>query len=284
MSIGIIRYPGSNCDYDTLRYFENSFFIWHKESQYPENMKLLIIPGGFAFGDRLYNNATEQFTIEPGVMALQSPVCKVIREAAKRNIPILGICNGFQILTQMELLPGKLILNKNKKFTCKQVSCTLHYNFPDLKYNEYNTNLYIANSFGKYDIDNDNYKELVNNKQIFLTYKNYSEVEEIESIYNIAGICNKNHNIFGMMPHPERNNNDFKPLLYKLLFPNEPISTQFIFHNKITELMHSEHISYKSTKRYLKSLYTQTEWVIQGPGENAGIVDIGEWILRCHTY
>ena len=106
MSIGIIRYPGSNCDFDTLNYFNDSFFIWHKETKFPENIKLLVIPGGFAFGDRLYDKATDTYTIAPGKMAIHSPVTAIIEEAVKRQIPILGICNGFQILIQLGLLPG----------------------------------------------------------------------------------------------------------------------------------------------------------------------------------
>ena len=89
MRIGIIRYPGSNCDFDTLRYFNNSFFIWHKETTFPASIDLLVIPGGFAFGDRLYNSATGDYVISPGTMAIQSPVTSIIREAAKRKIPIL---------------------------------------------------------------------------------------------------------------------------------------------------------------------------------------------------
>ena len=99
MNIGIIRYPGSNCDFDTLRYFHNSFFIWHEQSYIPTELDLLVIPGGFAFGDRIYDKATESYIISPGEMAINSPVTQLISECVKKNIPILGICNGFQILT-----------------------------------------------------------------------------------------------------------------------------------------------------------------------------------------
>ena len=115
--IGIIRYPGSNCDEDAFRYFNTletpCFYIWHKETKLPDNLKMIVIPGGFAFGDRLYEEATGSYKISPGTMALQSPVTKVILEAAEQHIPILGICNGFQILTGLGLLPGKLVLNDN---------------------------------------------------------------------------------------------------------------------------------------------------------------------------
>ena len=128
MKIGIIRYPGSNCDFDTQRYF-GGFFIWHTETSFEvlTNLNLLIIPGGFAFGDRCYNKATEEYIISPGTMAIESPVTIIIKEAAKRKIPILGICNGFQILIQLNLLHGKLLLNNTKKFICKQVECVSSY-------------------------------------------------------------------------------------------------------------------------------------------------------------
>ena len=82
--IGIIRYPGSNCDYDTLRYFKNSFFIWHTETELPKNLELLVIPGGFAFGDRVYNKATAMYTISPGTKAIESPVSTIIKEAVAK--------------------------------------------------------------------------------------------------------------------------------------------------------------------------------------------------------
>ena len=275
MSIGIIRYPGSNCDYDALRYFDDSFFIWHKETMFPEKLKLLVIPGGFAFGDRLYDNATGSYTISPGTMAVQSPVTKIIMEAVERKIPILGICNGFQILIQLGLLPGKLLLNQNKTFTCKCVKCYVTHDTTN-----YDTELYIANSYGRYSVDEEEYTRMLENEQIFIRYTDSNSVAELGSMYNIAGVCNAEKNIYGMMPHPERAtniNNGFKLLLYKLVFPrNSFINNQFLFHSKILELMHSEHISYKSTKKYLKQLHTKEQWVIQGPGENAGIVDIGD--------
>ena len=85
MRVGIIRYPGSNCDLDTLKYFKNSFYIWHKETQLPPKTDLIIIPGGFAFGDRVYKKATDNYTINPGSQAINSPVSKVIIEAHKKK-------------------------------------------------------------------------------------------------------------------------------------------------------------------------------------------------------
>ena len=123
MKVGIVVYPGSNCDRDTLNYFTDARFIWHKKDKLSESIDLLVVPGGFAFGDRYYQNATGEYVISPGQMALESPVTQIIKKAYEDKIPIIGICNGFQILTKMNLLPGKLTLNTDKKFTCKKVKC-----------------------------------------------------------------------------------------------------------------------------------------------------------------
>lgn len=260
--IGIIRYPGSNCDIETFHYFNFTgckvFYIWHNESDISilTHLNLLVLPGGFAFGDRIYDKATDKYTISPGTMAINSPISSIIREAANRYIPIFGICNGFQILTQMGLLPGKLELNDNEKFTCKQVNCYL-----DVDNIHLTTQLYIANSYGKYL----NNQPLTSDFSYFLTYENGY----------IAGIYDRKHRIIGMMPHPERNNLDMKEILLKLLLDNTNINNQLLFDRTIKELMFSEHISYKTSRKYLKKLHTQEPWVVQGPGENAGIVDIG---------
>lgn len=268
LSVGIIQYPGSNCDIDTYNYFNNwfnVFYIWHTLDKIDRKFDLLVIPGGFAFGDRVYNKATEQYIINPGQMAIESAVTNIIIDAANKKIPILGICNGFQILTKLKLLPGELIINKNNKFNCKNVACIFIQN--DFMYK---TNLWIANTFGRYSFYDDN----LSYDQVFLKY---DDLPEVGSLDNIAGVCNKDKNIFGMMPHPERNNTDFYPLLCKILFKNnERITNQYLYYTKINELMNSEHISYKSTKKYLKKLPTKADWVVQGPGENAGIVDIGD--------
>src|SRR3989344_2986887 len=121
LRVGIVRFPGSNCDFDTLNYFKKSghkaFFVWYKDKKLPVH-DLLVLPGGFAFGDRFYKKATHTYTIDPGTLALTSPVMAPLRKAAKKGTPILGICNGFQILVKSGLLPGKLVQNDSKKFFC----------------------------------------------------------------------------------------------------------------------------------------------------------------------
>ena len=275
MKVGIIRYPGSNCDQDMLNYFDDAFYIWHKdENFFNKKVDLLVIPGGFAFGDRYYKNATSNYIISPGQMAIESPVTTIIREAVNYGIPILGICNGFQILTKLNLLPGELKLNNDKKFTCKSVKCILSKQYSKNNDKEKIT-LQVANSYGNYSINEKGLAELKQNNQIILTYND--EEYDNGSIENIAGICDKNHLIFGMMPHPERTADaSIKHMLNIILSSRNGSQSQKIFHDKVTDLMNSEHISYKSTRKYLKQLYTKGDHVVQGPGENAGIIDIGD--------
>ena len=255
MKIGIVRYPGSNCFYDTMRYFNDHdcIEIWHKNEALNRDIDLLIIPGGFAFGDRYYENATDNFTYDPGQMCVEAPVTKIIMNIHNKKIPILGICNGFQILIKLGLLPGKLIENRQKVFTSQKVKCL--YNFDN---HNGDINMYVANYYGNY--------QNKNNVDVFLTYNDFNN----GSVNNIAGIYNDERNVFGMMPHPERNSG-FKYTLLKILNFNK--ST---INHKIERLLNSEHISYRSTSKFLRGLYCDGGHVVQGPGENAGIVDIGD--------
>tara|TARA_Y100000389_G_scaffold204407_1_gene256771 strand:+ start:5372 stop:7531 length:2160 start_codon:yes stop_codon:yes gene_type:complete len=272
MKVGIVRYPGSNCDNDMMRYFCNSVYIWHKEDILEHDINLLVLPGGFAFGDRYYKNATGEYIISPGKMAVESPVTKIIYWAVKAKIPILGVCNGFQILTQLGLLPGTLGLNSDKKFTCKKVKFAPGNVLKKYVHNDWT--MQVANSYGKYYLESDIVERLEKNNQIFLKYDD-SEYDN-GSIENIAGICSENHLIYGMMPHPERSFDKYIQAFFSDLTTDKTKLVYNQFHNKISDLMNSEHISYKSTRKYLKKLYTNGSHVIQGPGENAGIIDIGD--------
>ena len=269
--IGIIMYPGSNCAEDTKRYFPNSFFIWHTESEW-KPMDMLVIPGGFAFGDRDYEYATHEYNINPGKKAKDSPVSKIIMRAYEIGIPIVGICNGFQILIQMGLLPGRLCINKKERFICKTVVCELTNTFNTDDYKDKFQTLEIANSHGRYVPDED-----FDSNHIILKYCDHYVVENGSYI---AGICDKSKRVFGMMPHPERTNNELiKKTIIGIMnkYNDKKMSAlKTKFTNEIKNLMNSEHISYKSTRKYLKDLYTQGSHVIQGPGENAGIIDIGD--------
>ena len=185
-----------------------------------------MIPGGFAFGDRYYKNATSEYVISPGQMAIESPVTSIIKEAYENKIPILGICNGFQILTKLNLLPGELKLNNDKKFTCRNVQCIL------TKNNEKNIlSLQIANSFGNYFIEEEKLQELKANNQIILTYND--KTYDNGSIEGIAGVCDKNHLVFGMMPHPERTKDEtIKKMLHNIVQLKDSSDSQQIFHEK----------------------------------------------------
>lgn len=205
MKVGIIRFPGSNCDFDTLKFFQKfghrAEFIWYKETK----LKLydfLVLPGGFAFGDRVYKKATGKYLMDPGEQALKSPVMKVVYQAVKQKLPILGICNGFQILVKAGLLPGKLEQNKSKMFICDRTDCLLKESFFNDRTMVGKTfKIPVAHGYGKFNVSATEYKQLTVSGQIFLEYKNFNPNG---SFKNIAGVCNKEKNIFGMMPHPER--------------------------------------------------------------------------------
>lgn len=206
MRAGIIRFPGSNCDFDTINFFRkfghNADFIWHKDRKLPR-ADIIILPGGFAFGDRDYAKATEKYVINPGALALKSPIMKAVCAAANNGTPILGVCNGFQILTKAGLLPGKLAGNDSGKFFCDYVACEVSGSsfFRDEFLIGRTFTIPVAHGYGKYIIDGKSLGELENNGQIFLKYKNFNPNGSME---NIAGVSNKAGNVFGMMPHPER--------------------------------------------------------------------------------
>jgi len=211
LKVAIVRFPCSNCDFDTLKFFKryghNAYFVWHKERKFPD-MDLLVLPGGFAFGDRVYKRATGKYVIDPGEQAISSPVMKIVYKAVDKRIPILGICNGFQILVKAGLLPGKLLQNKSKKFFCDFVNCKVIGNsfFNDKSMLGKTIKIPVAHGYGRYMIDRNRLGELKRNKQVFLKYQGFNPNGSIE---NIAGIANINENIFGLMPHPERSQDGF---------------------------------------------------------------------------
>jgi len=196
MKAAVIAYPGSNCEYDTYYVLNNVLnidtdLLWHTETDL-KKYDLIVIPGGFSFGDYL----------RAGAMAKISPVSLALIEEAQKNKYILGICNGFQILTELKLLPGALIPNKSLRFICK---------FVDLKVINKNTpftwkvekeilKIPIAHFQGNYYIDEKTLQVLKENNQIVLKYIDNPN----GSIEDIAGIINENQNIFALMPHPER--------------------------------------------------------------------------------
>lgn len=196
MKVGIVRFPGSNCDLDTFRYFasydHDVTMIWYTETDIPA-LDLLVLPGGFAFGDRVYERATDHYVIEPGVLAVQSPIMTAVIERANNGLPVLGICNGFQILVKAGLLPGRLVQNHTHRFFCDHMSCEFVDDFfgVQMARNE-PFDIPVAHGYGRYIPDNSTIP--------FLLYLDNPN----GSVNDVAGVCNQNRNVFGMMPHPER--------------------------------------------------------------------------------
>jgi len=197
VKVGVIVFPGSNCDRDMHHVLRDVFkinaeFYWH-EKNLPKNIDAVVLPGGFSYGDRL----------RAGIIAAHSPIISDVKKLAKRGIPILGVCNGFQILVESGLLPGVLMKNNSLDFMCKWTSLIVENNktpFTNkLKINQ-KIPIPIANGEGRYFADEQTIKLLKKNNQIVFRY------EEVVngSTQRIAGICNKDGNVVGMMPHPER--------------------------------------------------------------------------------
>lgn len=196
--VGIVVFPGSNCDHDIYHILNDvvnleTEYVWHT-SETVEKFDAIILPGGFAYADRL----------RAGIIAAHSPVVKQIKKLAESGLPVLGICNGFQILVESGLLPGALLMNKGLKFVCRWTKIevlntttpfTSMFKTGDL------IDIPVAHGEGRYTIDDDAYNELYRNNQIVLKYKNDNPDGSIDSI---AGICNERGNVLGIMPHPER--------------------------------------------------------------------------------
>jgi len=202
---GIIVFPGANCDHDAyyatkkvLGY--DAEFIWHKERDL-KNSNVIILPGGFSYGDYLRTGAIARF----------SPVMEEVIKFANKGGIVIGICNGFQILLETGLLPGAMQKNQSLKFICKDVYIKIE-NKETIFTKSIKQDVLkipIAHGEGNYYADEETLKELEENKQIVFKYsskegKVYKEFNPNGSLKNIAGIVNKNGNVLGMMPHPER--------------------------------------------------------------------------------
>ena len=205
MKFGVVIFPGSNCDKDIILAIERTINqevveLWHKETDL-KNCDVIFLPGGFSYGDYLRSGAIAKF----------SPIMSKVIEFANNGGYLVGICNGFQILTESGLLPGALLHNTNNKFICKNIFLKIENN-KTLITNQYNgqaIKIPIAHGEGRFFADEKTMKELEENNQIIFRYCNKNgEISESSnpngSLSNIAGICNKEKNVFGMMPHPER--------------------------------------------------------------------------------
>ena len=203
MKVSILQFPGTNCEYDTQHAFEKlgatTEIIWHKAETIPHDTTLLVVAGGFSYGDYLRSGAIAKF----------SPVMKAVTKYANNGGKVLGICNGFQVLTEAGLLPGALKRNDNLHFISKHHHLSVVNNDNDflkeLACGDV-VNIPIAHHDGNYFIDADGLKEIEANKQVLLRYtdENGDIKNPNGSIDSIAGVCNKEKNVFGLMPHPER--------------------------------------------------------------------------------
>jgi len=197
VNVGVVVFPGSNCDRDMYHVLTDVFnfdtkYYWH-EKPLPKNIDAVILPGGFSYGDRL----------RAGVIAAHSPIIKDVKKLAEKGIPILGVCNGFQILVESGLLPGVLLKNDSLNFMCEWTNLIVENNKTPFT-NQFKLHeeipIPIANGEGKYYVDDETLKQLKKKNQIVFRY---SKVVNGSS-NRIAGVCNEDGNVVGMMPHPER--------------------------------------------------------------------------------
>ncbi len=198
LKVGIVVFPGSNCEQDcydaVVHYLGNeAVYLWHGDTDL-QGVDAVILPGGFSYGDYLRSGALARF----------SPILESVRAFADQGRPVLGICNGFQVLTETGLLPGALTRNKTLHFICEQVKMTVENN-TSLFTSRYGKGqeimLPVAHGDGNFQAPEDVVKRLEDNGQVVFRYR-----DDINgSVNRIAGICNEKGNVLGMMPHPERN-------------------------------------------------------------------------------
>lgn len=198
MKFAVLVFPGSNCDIDMYHAIKDELgeeveYVWHTATDL-SGFDGILVPGGFSYGDYL----------RCGAMANQSNIMAEVKKAADAGKPVLGVCNGFQILTEAGLLPGALLRNKNLKFMCRTIQLKVENN-NTLFTNQYEQgqmiNIPIAHGEGNYYCDEETLQQLKDNNQILFTYSGENPNGSLE---DIAGITNERGNVLGMMPHPER--------------------------------------------------------------------------------
>ena len=206
MKCGVVTFPGSNCNHDMMYALGNILGqevveLWHKDTD-TQNCELIVLPGGFSYGDYLRSGAIARF----------SPIMDAVINHANKGGLLLGICNGFQILCESGLLPGALLHNNNQKFICKNVYLTPSSKTAGLNKDLTQGKAYkipIAHGEGRYYADDDTIQSLFDKDQVLFQYCNQDgiindEVNPNGSVQNIAGVTNAAKNVMGMMPHPER--------------------------------------------------------------------------------
>jgi len=228
VKVAVVQFPGSNCDLDALEILQKTikvptYLVWHKDLKNDQH-DAYILPGGFSYGDYL----------RAGAIAATSPSLETIREATERGKPVLGICNGFQILVEAGILPGAVLRNTGLRFVCKwtrlrvESARTL---FTNLAKKGQTLRIPIAHNEGRYYLDGDQLAEMEKNEQIILRYVDENNLPTEDSnpngsLDNIAGICNKEGNVMGLMPHPERAS-------LPILSPNNQPDGRLIFDSMI---------------------------------------------------
>lgn len=203
MRAGVIVFPGSNCDRDLAEAFKlvgaDVSMIWHKETDLPQGLDVIGIPGGFSFGDYL----------RCGAIAAQSPITRAVVNFAGKGGYVMGICNGFQVLTETGLLPGALIRNANLTFVCKNLDLevkTADSDFTSGYEAGQGITIPVAHHDGNYNADQDTLARLAGEDRIAFTYQDNPN----GSVNDIAGILSDNRRVLGMMPHPERRVEDLQ--------------------------------------------------------------------------
>jgi phosphoribosylformylglycinamidine synthase I len=302
MKSAVVVFPASNCDRDAAVALEQltgekPAYGWHADSELPD-VDLIVLPGGFAYGDYL----------RCGAMAAQSRIMRDVKKKADEGRAVLGICNGFQVLTETGLLPGALMRNaisnssagrsasKSRKRNRPSPANTTRarsFRFP------------VAHGDGNYFADDETLDRLEGEGRVVFRYAQGDNPNG--SARNIAGILSEKRNVLGLMPHPERVCDpllggtdgvapvpepdrsavmtDITPQIVrehglsveeygriKQLLNRDPNLVEL----GVFSVMWSEHCSYKSTRAHLRRLPTKAPWVLQGPGENAGVIDIGD--------
>ena len=206
MKFGVVVFPGSNCDHDTYHVISKVIgqpvdFIWHKEEEI-DRFDAIILPGGFSYGDYLRTGAIARF----------SPVMRAVKDFAQKGGLVLGICNGFQILCEAGLLPGALLRNRDLKFICEHVNICVERTdtpFTSACSPGQVLSIPIAHGEGNFFCDQDTLDELEQEGRVIFRYCDaqghvVDQANPNGSLKNIAGICNRQRNVLGLMPHPER--------------------------------------------------------------------------------
>jgi phosphoribosylformylglycinamidine synthase subunit PurQ / glutaminase len=206
MKFGVVVFPGSNCDHDAFYALGNVLhksveFVWHQSTDLG-GCDAIILPGGFAYGDYLRTGAIARF----------SPVMKSVENFAKSGGMVLGICNGFQILLEAGLLPGAVMRNSGLRYICRHVHIRVEETdtaFTHAARKGQILRIPIAHNDGNYTLDEAELRELERNRQILFRYTSADGKDDATgnpngSLHNIAGVCNRERNVAGLMPHPER--------------------------------------------------------------------------------